>query len=380
MGRETFSRTAYTGAAASVREKSGGGPVTKDAERQAIKTGKLNPLVDPAGYGVIRPSRPRLEQLESGLWQLSVGPPMAIETRVDTTGSMGGNVDIAFSVLPQMYEACKYVLAEYDIQIATGIFGDVSDKFPLCRPQFEMLADRIVNQLSLMVPERAGGDNDEDPHYGLFGGAYLTDFRINKWGLKSYDFTVSDAAARDRLDETQLLRIFGPEVFQKVTDNGFQIKKSDLPSTKEVVQDLLKRAHAFFLQVGDDGGTARFWRHVFPKERVVQLPSTEVLPQMQALIIGLTEGTLELEDCEEFLKEQKIERRTAGAMIRAVANIPLAAQPQLPNYKKLPLKGALFVSKEEIWPVDPAEAKAPDVDDKAPDKKKKGKKGKLDWL
>lgn len=379
MGRETFSRSTYTSAAARVRGTSGSGPVTRAAEQQAMETGKLDPLVDPAGYGVIRPSRPRLEELANGLWQLSVGPPIPIETRVDTTGSMGDNVDIAFRVLPRMYEACKAVLARYDIQISTGIFGDVCDRFPLCRPQFEMLADRMVNQLSLMVPERQGGDTPEDPHYGLFGGAYLTNFRINKWGLASYDFTVSDAPARDLLDERQLVRIFGSEVFDKVKENGFPLKKSDLPSTKEVVQDLLQRgAHAFFLQVEEHAETTAFWRRVFPKERVVQLPSTEALPQTQAVIIGLTEGTLDLEDCEDFLRDQQVEKHTANAIVRAVANIPFGAQAKLPNFTKLPKQGDLFASKDAIWPVDSSEIPSSEGESGESGKKKKGKK--IEWL
>ena len=34
-----------------------GRPVTERAEQVAFTTGKLDPLVDPSGYGVIRPSR-----------------------------------------------------------------------------------------------------------------------------------------------------------------------------------------------------------------------------------------------------------------------------------------------------------------------------------
>ena len=217
MGRHTFTKFDFEEAAAEKLDS--GEPVTAEAEKQAELTGTLNPLVDPQGYGVIRYSRPRLEQLENKLWELTVGTPMPIETRVDTTGSMGGSVDVAFRVLPRMFEFCGGVLPGYDLQVATGIFGDVCDQFTLCRPQFEMEAKKIVEQLSLMVPERNGYDAPEDPHYGLFGAAYLTGRHINRVGLLGYDFTASDATAHERFDERYLRKIFGEEVFAKVKEN-----------------------------------------------------------------------------------------------------------------------------------------------------------------
>ncbi len=331
------------------------GPVTRKAEQKARSTGKLHPLVDPAEYGVIRPSRKRLELQDSGLFELTVGTPMPVETRVDTTGSMGGNVDVALRVLPDAYELCSSALPGYDVHMSTGIFGDVGDNFPLCRPQFEAVADKIVHQMTLMVPERAGGDKPEDPHYGLFGAAYLTKFYINRIGLKSYDFTVSDAPARDRLSVNQLTRIFGKDVFDLVAENGFQIDKNDLPTTQEVVQDLLDRAHAFFLQVGHNQVANRFWTDVYGEDRVIWLPTTELLPQVQAVIIGLTEGTFGLSEAEDFLASNNLKSGDIQNIMESIANIPLAVQQQAEYYDRVPVAGDLFREKLDLWPVDPSE-------------------------
>jgi hypothetical protein len=271
---------------------------------------------------------------------------------------MGNNVDIALRVLPKGHELISQVTAGYDLQIATGIFGDVSDLFVLCRPQFEAVAEKIVEQLTLMVPERDGGDIPEDPHYGLFGAAYLTAPYLQRIGLKSYDFTVSDAPARDRLDEKQLKRIFGDEVFEKVVENGYQIKRQDLPTTREVVQDLLTHAHAFFLQVGNSGDTTHFWSEVFGSDRVIVLPNTELLPQVQAVIIGLTEGSLKLDQVPHFLKENNVLPDAAAKIVRSVANIPIGAQATLPNYLKRPQAGDLFREKTDLWPIKSDELEA----------------------
>ena len=368
MAKEVLTRTAYVKAAKLFVPKEG--PATARAEQRAHATGKLNPLVDPAGYGVIRRSLLRMEKRkEDNLWELAVGTSMPIESRVDTTGSMGGSVDIALRVLPNAFELFGDILPGYDLHIATGIFGDVQDKFVLCRPQFEMVADKIVEQLTLMVPEKNGGDEEEDPHYGLFGAAYLTAAYINRIGLKRYDFTISDAPARHRFDERQLRRIFGEEVFEKVIENGHKIKANNLPDTREATQDLLKFAHAFFLQVGEERHVTQFWVEIFGRDRVVLLPSTELLPQVQATIIGLTEGTLDLKTVPEFLRKANIERKVAEEITRSVANIPIGAQAALANFSKRPMKGDLFEEKTDLWPVDVAKPK-----------KSKKKKGGPGWL
>jgi hypothetical protein len=261
-------------------------------------------------------------------------------------------------VLPSAYELSNSLLPGYDLQIANGIFGDIVDRFVLCRPQFEMEAAKLVEQLTLMVPEREGGDITEDPHYGIFGAAYLTDRHINRYELKGYDFTISDAPTRDRLDERQLIRIFGAEVFDKVAENGRQISKDDLPTAKEMVEDLLRDAHAFFLQVGGVRETTLGWTDIFSAQRVVHLPSTEFLPHVQAVIIGLTEGTLGLSDVPAFLTTNNMSSADADRVVRSVANIPIGAQAALPNFGKLPKAGDLFKEKTDLWPVDSAEVPA----------------------
>jgi hypothetical protein len=372
MGKYTTSRETFRSASAKVI--SDDGPATKKAEQQARKTGKLNPLVDPSGYGVIRRSLPRFEKRSDGLWELTVGTPMPIETTIDTTGSMGNNVDIALRVMGELFEPCNMVLPGNDIQIATGIFGDVQDNFVLCRPQFEMEAEKIVEQLTLMVPERDGGDSTEDPQYGIFGAAYLTSAYINRIGLKGYHFTVSDATARTRLDESQLVRIFGAEVFDKVKENGHQISKGNIPDLAEVVQDLLNTSHAFFLQVDPKDHVTSFWIEIFGSDRVVVLPRTEILPQTQALIIGLTEGTLDISSAKDFLRQNNVNEYEASTIVKSVANIPIGAQAALPNSKKRPQKGDLFREKTDLWPIDPKEIEVEG-------KKKPGKKpAGTNWL
>lgn len=379
MGRGTFSSTTFESARATHGADTGR-PVTERAEQKARETGKLHPLVDPKGlpqYGPVRLSKPRFEQQTSGLWLMTIGTPIPMETRVDTTGSMGHNVDVAMEVLPKAFELVTQMLPGYDLQVATGIFGDAyADRFVLCRPQFEMEAHKIVEQLTLMVPERSGGDATEDPDYGLFAGAYLVSAYINRIGLQGYDFTVSDADGRGHVEMNKLMAVFGEDVFEGMAQIGHQIDRRHLPSTKEIVSALLKRTHAFFLQVGENLTTRRFWTDVYGVDRVVTLPDTRFLPHVQATIVGLTEGTLSLSDVVGFLTGNGMSQSSASRVSKSVANIPIGVQAALPNYSRRPKAGDLFRTKEDLWPLTTEELSAFAIKTVSPEPEA----GKVDWI
>lgn len=348
--------------------------VGEQREREGLG---LHPLVDPSEYGVIRRSLQRFRQ-DGDVWTLPNGTPMAETTLLDTTGSMGGNVGIALVVLETAYklltEGPHAVLARYDVQVMHEIFGDVTDKYILKRSQFEMDVE-IAKQLTYMSPERAGGDTPEDPQYGLFGDAYLTSAFINQYGLKYYHFTVSDAPGRYYVDTANLTRVFGPTVFERLAENGQQIDRGHL-QLNQILADLRKNAHTFFFQVNNDSEATRFWGKLYG-ECMLKLPRTELLGHMKAVVIGLTEGTLDLQSVEEFLRNAQIGRDDARAILRAVADIPVGAQKTLPNFDKIPLAGSVFTNKGDLWPID--KNMVPSKIEEKKDAKKPPKKGKV-WL
>jgi hypothetical protein len=351
MGEYTFTREAF--ADAEKKAKAFGPKVTSKAEQRQRETGKLDPLVDPKEFGVIRRSISRKDK-KGEYWVLTVGTAMPIELRCDVTGSMGDNVNKAFNSLPQTYALLVQVpgapLERYDTQICNAIFNDVLDDGPvLCRSQFEMDV-KIAEQLTLMIPLRAGGDEPEDPQYGIFGSAYLTAAEIYQLGLKGYDFTVTDATAHGDINLRTLKKVFGEEVLEKVRENGHQIDEHNIPQMGEAIKELLKRSHGFLISVG--GGNVSFWRKYYGNERIVIISNTDYLPHVQAAIIGLTEGTLNLQTLEKFLIEQGgLNEGEASRIARAVAHIPIGAQTMLENFNKIPMKGDRFKTKTDLWPI-----------------------------
>lgn len=351
MTGRTFTREAFREAEKEAKAK--GPSVTSGAEQQQKKTGKINPLVDPAGHGLIRRSISRKDK-EGEYWVLTVGTAMPTELRLDTTSSMRDNVDRAFNALPHTYELLAQVpgavLSRYDTQICNSIFNDVDDDGPtLCRTQFEMDVE-IANQLAMMIPVRQGGDNPEDPQYGMFASVYLTAAEIYMLGLKGYDFTVTDDSAHGNIELDTLKRIFGNKVIEKVKENGHQIDEHNLPQMGLIIQEMLNFSHAFLLSVG--GSNVNFWKRYYGHDRVVVLPAIEYLPHIQAAIIGLTEGTLNLQNLEDFMiKQGGVHSGEASQILKAVAGIPIGAQTILPNFNKIPMKGDRFKNKTDLWPI-----------------------------
>ena len=346
MGRLVFSRDAYEESRAS-RGVSSDKDVTRKGEQQVRKTGKLSPSVDPS-IDALRRSMLRLDPTEDGKWEVTVGCPMDIEVSVDSTGSMGDNVDRAMSALPRTYELCSAMLPGYDPQLALGFFGDVCDDFVLNRPQFEMEADKIVGYLSEMNPERKGGDTPEDPQYSMFASAFLTSAFTNKIGLKGYYFVCTDAPMHGRISADTLERIFGEKVWQALKDNGYDFDHLCYADMDDTVEELLKKKHAFILTIDAEA----YYRDYF-KGRIIPLYSTEYLPEFESAIIGITEGVLEPEGVEEYLKSKHVPRVEIDKALNALLALPFGAQRELEQKNKvyIPKLGDIFENKTDTMPI-----------------------------
>ncbi|KKS37064.1 MAG: hypothetical protein A3G49_00675 [Candidatus Sungbacteria bacterium RIFCSPLOWO2_12_FULL_41_11] len=329
------------------------GSSTFRGEERAQRGEGLDPLVDPAKYGAVREARNLLVP-DGEEFVLKFGVAMPVESDLDTTGSMSGNVDIAFRVLPKvqnlLVQGTRAVLRRYHTQIATGVIQDQGDTFPYQRSQFEP-DNEVERQMGILVPERGGGDAPEEYQLSLFAAAYLSQTDIRKYGLKGYYFIVGDELGRDRLDRRLLQQVFGASVFEKAFGPN---PSQSLPSIAEVAKKALEDWHVFFLQVGANEDTVKWWTKLLGRERVIRLPKTEDLAEVQACVIGLTEGVISIETLSDALSANRASE--AERIARAVAGIPVGLQATYPNFTNIPSIGARFRSRNDIWPMD-ADAK-----------------------
>lgn len=328
--------------------------VTAKARQKVRETGRLDSAVDPA-IDTIRKSLIRFDPAEGKKWRVSVGCPMDIESSLDSTGSMGDNVDKAIAVLPDTYQLASEMLPGFDVQIACGIFGDVEDKYVLNRPQFEMTAEKIVDYLTKMHPEGDGGDSPEDPQYAMFASAYYTAAYTNRIGLKGYFFLITDAKMHARISEDTLARIFGDDFLEKLHKNGY--KGDEIPDMTDVAERLKETKHAFVLLVEGDSRGRDYWSEWFGKGHVVRIPNTSRLPEIEAAIIGLTEGTLEPFDLGNWLKDHQVSDSYRDYCLFDLREIPYGVQRRLEKASKykIPRLGDIFEKKTDLQPCSYAE-------------------------
>ena len=235
----------------------GGGRATYEGERRAQEGKGLDRLVDPKSFDGGRESNNLLLPQADGKFLLQFGTAMPVKSDLDTTGSMGNNVDIAFRVLPK-----KLGLF---VQGPNAVLKRYHDQFPYQVTQFEP-DNEIDRQMGLLVPNRAGGDSTEDYQLALYYTGYRTKTAISKYGLRGYNFIAGDQIGRDILGRTVTRRVLGGQV--------------ELPKGFETVQlgkKLLENWHAFYLQVFDTDYVTSWWRQVLGQDRVVILPRTEDL-------------------------------------------------------------------------------------------------------
>ncbi|HEY4488692.1 MAG TPA: hypothetical protein VJB97_04190 [Candidatus Paceibacterota bacterium] len=358
---------------AAVVETKGAGKATFEAEERVRQGKGLDALVDPSKGGVIRYANNLLVPA-GDIFDLPYGIAMPVKTEIDTTGSMGGNVDIAFAVQPKvqnlLIQGAGAVLKRYHAQLATGVVQDTSDQFPYQTSQFEP-DNEVERQMGLLVPERAGDDAPEEYQLGLFSTAFLTRSTITKYGLRGYHFIVGDVIGRDALEKRLIERVFGPTALDLAFGGSVP---TNLPSTIEVGQELLKRWHGFFLQVGQSTRISKWWSEVLGAERVIVLPRTEDIAEVQAVVIGLTEGVLDLQSAFEYLEASEVSKARAAKIIEACSEIPLGLQASLPNFDTIPLSGAKFASRDDAWPIGADAPEAIEAKSDAADKPAKGKK------
>jgi hypothetical protein len=201
--------------------------------------------------------------------------------------------------------------------------------------------------MGLLYPEKNGGDPTEDYHLSMFAAAYLTDASITKYGLRGYYYMVGDADSRTRLDAALLKRVFGEDVLEV----AFGKAPSSLPTIDEMVKKLRESWHYFYLNVKASRYNRDFWAKILGADRVVDLPRTEDLAEVQAVISGLTEGVLDLQSAVDFLKKSGVSADDAKRIVAACAKIPIGLQKTFPNFDKIPMAGAKFASREDIWPI-----------------------------
>jgi len=318
---------------------SSGRTVTYEAEKRSQLGLRLDPSVDPKTHGATRESVDVLIKQPDGLYLLTHGIALPVKEDDDLTGSMGHNIDESFKLLPRTQKLLVGpggILSRYDVHFATGGIQDVSDRNPYMTSEFER-DNLIEGQMGKMVPERQGGDATEDYQLAIFFMGERIKSTIWRYGLKGYYFMVGDEIGRDFLDPNLVKRVFGLNVQETSTEN--------------LVKKVLEKWHVFYLQVDSIPWTTKWWGNLLGEDRVIKLPTIAMKSEVQACIIGLTEGVLELQNLDEYLiTKAKVSSQVAKTIVNTVSGIQTRAQADLPNFNQIPLAGTQVVNTEDLYP------------------------------
>lgn len=183
-----------------------------------------------------------------------------------------------------------------DPQVMVGAYGDTwCDQVPVQVGQFES-DNRIDEELDkLFLEGNGGGNNGEDMAMMWYFLRYHT--ATDAWDKREkrgYAFFIGDEVAHP-LDADRIKKHFG---------DGEPL--GDLDHEK-LVASLLERWDAYVLI--ENNPTAKmqksvdFYTALFGKERVIILETVETVAETIGLLVGMGEGTIDLDDGVDDLKE-----------------------------------------------------------------------------
>jgi hypothetical protein len=240
---------------------------------------------------------------------------LSIAVMFDVTGSMG---DVPVALQKKLPELLGLLLRKgyvTDPQIMFGAIGDATcDKAPLQVGQFESDNRMDENLENIFLEGGGGGQRTESYELAMYFVARHTD--IDCWkvrGHKGYLFIIGDEMAYPYVKRNEVKEHIG---------DGLE---RDVP-VAEIVKELKKRYHVFYIlpQAASYGGDRQilgFWRKLLA-QNVLELEEAEAVCEVIALTIGMTEGTIDLHEGTEDLKEFGVADETLRSVTSALANLP----------------------------------------------------------
>lgn len=282
MGSGVWSVNTYS-ARASQRQASG-----QDAFEFSANTKAVHPSLDPHGLEV-RESRDSREHPDSN----------SIIVGLDVSGSMGAVVRGIHASLPKLLGLLLNRSYIPHPQIMFAAFSNAScDRVALQVGQFES-DNRMDMHLENLVLGGilAGGcdQNYESAELMLYTAARHTSIDCyEKRKHKGYLFIISDEMAYPAVKAAEVKRVLGNDI------------PADIP-LQNIIAEVKDKYHLFVIiptqtQSGQNPAVHSHYRSNFDPNHVIMLDQAENAAQIIALAIGLTEGTITLDQGIDHLR------------------------------------------------------------------------------
>lgn len=265
---------------------------------------KVHEALDP--FGKVRESRDSDEHPNS----------TAIGVMFDVTGSMGSVPRILQQKLPDLLGLLIRKGYVSDPQILFGAIGDAyCDRIPLQVGQFESDNRMDENLENIFLEGGGGGQRMESYELAMYFFARHTDIDCwNKRRKKGYLFIIGDEMSYPVVSRRFVAQHISP---------GAQ---SDL-STTNIVRELRERYHVFYIlpkaaHYGGDAQILDHWQKLLG-EHVLELDDPAAVCETIALTVGMMEGTIDLREGEDDLREFGVPDETLKVVSRALIHVPV---------------------------------------------------------
>ncbi len=248
---------------------------------------------------------------------------LAIAVLFDETGSMHEVPRLLQTKLETLFGLLLRKGYVEHPQILMGGIGDAfTDKVPLQMGQFES-DNRIDDDLQAIFLEANGGGQDPPRESYELAMYFMARHTVTDcWEQRhhrGYLFIIGDESPYAQVNPGQVRDLIGDDLTE--------------PIATEAIAEELKTRFATYLirpggssyRPGDHYGDAIIenWRKLLGPENVIDLEDPEAVCETIALTIGLSEGTIDLDDGLAHLKEVGVDDRTSTMVGKAL--VPLAA-------------------------------------------------------
>ena len=296
MGSGRWSTDVYT-AAASYRAATG-----KSAFHYSDSGARtVHPNLDPRGV-VARESRDSAEHPTS----------LAVAVLFDVTGSMRSVPRTLQTKLPGLFGLLLRKGYVEHPQVLFGAIGDATcDRVPLQIGQFES-DNRMDEDLGNIVLEGGGGGQmTESYELAMYFMARHTGLDCyEKRGKRGYLFIIGDELAYPRVKTNEVSKVIGDQLGEHI-------------DTAAIVAELQRKYDVYYILPEGSGyaGDSRvldYWRGLLG-QNVICLDDLNAVCETIALTIGLGEGTIDLDEGLEDLRE--IGSGSTASVSKALASV-----------------------------------------------------------
>lgn len=238
----------------------------------------------------------------------------------DVTGSMKGIPVVLQTKLPKLY---GLLLAKGYVehpQLLFGATGDATcDRVPLQIGQFESDNRADANLADLFLEGGGGGQTMETYELAAyFMAKHTATDAWDKRGKRGYLFLIGDEHPYARVEPNLVRTYIGDEMTEPLT-------------TADLFRELIERWDTYYLfaeegsygfgeiiESGCPGGVA--WRELLG-QNVIRLEDASAVCETIALTVGLGEGTIDLDEGLEHLREEGTDERAIEATSKALATV-----------------------------------------------------------